>query len=81
MVSVYGGVGGLQGRRYEDRNVSFRLEQVVKKAEDDDGFIIRLLELEGEDTEYHLFLMGNEYPLAIGHYKNKPSKRTGKAEA
>lgn len=43
--------------------------QVVKKAEDDDGFIIRLLELEGEDTDYHLFLMGNAYPLAIGHYE------------
>ena len=43
--------------------------QVVKKAEDDDGFIIRLLELQGEDTDYHLFLMGNVYPLTIGHHE------------
>ena len=43
--------------------------QVVKKAEDDDGFIIRLLELQGEDTDYHLFLMGNVYSLKIGHYE------------
>lgn len=43
--------------------------QVMKKAEDDDGFILRLLELEGKDTDYHLYLMGNTYPLTIGHHE------------
>lgn len=39
----------------------------IKKAEDDDDFVIRLLETEGRDTETALIFCGERYPVRIGH--------------
>jgi len=39
----------------------------VKKAEDDDDYIVRVLETEGKDQKYCLTLLGTKYDLTIGH--------------
>jgi alpha-mannosidase len=41
----------------------------VKKAEDDQDYIIRLLEIEGKDQEYTLNILGKRFDLTIGHYE------------
>lgn len=43
--------------------------QMVKKAEDDDSFVIRLLEVEGKDTQYSLRVGDKKYSLVIGHHE------------
>lgn len=48
----------------EDGNVAVT---DIKKAEDDDDFVIRLLETEGRDTETGLIFCGKRYPIRIGH--------------
>lgn len=48
----------------EDGNVAV---MDIKKAEDDDDFVIRLLETEGRDTETVLIFCGKRYPVRIGH--------------
>lgn len=40
---------------------------LVKKCEDDNSFIIRLLETEGKDTAFMLEFNGRRYPIQIGH--------------
>lgn len=40
---------------------------LVKKCEDDDAFIVRLLETDGKDTKCRLMMNGKEYPVEIGH--------------
>lgn len=50
---------------------------LIKKAEDEEAFILRLLELEGKDTCCKLTLAGREYPVTIGHHEIKTLKITG----
>lgn len=52
--------------RVEAGNVSLML---VKKAEDDGGFVLRLLETEGRDTETELIFRERNYPIFVGHYE------------
>lgn len=59
-----GGVSSFAGTDQENVAV-----QLVKKAEDDEAYVIRLLELEGKDTDYNLSVQGKQYPLAIGHHE------------
>lgn len=40
---------------------------LIKKAEDDEDYILRLLETEGKDTECKLTFLGKDYSLKIGH--------------
>lgn len=40
---------------------------LIKKCEDDNSFIVRLLETEGRDTSCTLLLNGIKYPVQIGH--------------
>lgn len=42
---------------------------LVKKAEDDGDFVLRLLETEGKDTETRLNFRGKGYPVSLGHYE------------
>lgn len=42
---------------------------LVKKAEDDGDFVLRLLETEGKDTETRLNFRGKTYPVSLGHYE------------
>jgi alpha-mannosidase len=41
---------------------------LIKKAEDDDSYIVRLLELEGLDTDFCLHIQHKKYPFTIGHF-------------
>ena len=41
----------------------------VKKAEEDEDFIVRILETEGKDQSYHLYLLDLDFTLAIGHHE------------
>lgn len=50
--------------RVEAENVSLVL---VKKAEDDGDFVLRLLETEGKDTETKLIFREKTYPISVGH--------------
>lgn len=50
--------------RVEAENVSLVL---VKKAEDDGDFVLRLLETEGRDTKTRLIFRGESYPIYVGH--------------
>lgn len=50
--------------RVEAENVSLVL---VKKAEDDGDFVLRLLETEGKDTETKLIFREKTYPISMGH--------------
>ncbi len=52
--------------RVEAENVSLVL---VKKAEDDGDFVLRLLETEGRDTETKLIFREKTYSVSIGHYE------------
>lgn len=52
--------------KVEAENVSLML---VKKAEDDGDFVLRLLETEGKDTETKLMFRERNYPIAIGRYE------------
>ncbi len=52
--------------RVEAENVSLIL---VKKAEDDGDFVLRLLEMEGKDTETRLIFREKIYPISMGHYE------------
>lgn len=42
---------------------------LIKKAEDDESFILRLLETEGTDSVCKLNFAGREYPVTIGHHE------------
>ncbi len=42
---------------------------MVKKAEDDDGYILRLLETDGEDTRTGLGFLGKRQSIQIGHHE------------
>lgn len=55
----------------DKKNVEVML---VKKAEEDDDYIIRLLELDGKDSEFTLNLLSEQYKLTIGHYEIKTVK-------
>lgn len=50
--------------RVEAENVSLVL---VKKAEEDGDFVLRLLEMEGKDTQTRLIFRGESYPVYVGH--------------
>lgn len=50
--------------RVEAENVALVL---VKKAEDDGDFVLRLLETEGKDTETRLIFREKTYPISVGH--------------
>lgn len=52
--------------RVEAENVSLVL---VKKAEDDGDFVLRLLETEGKDTSTRLHFRGESYPVFVGHHE------------
>jgi len=41
----------------------------IKKAQDDDGFIVRLLELSGLSSEFTLVFAGKEFSMQIGHHE------------
>ena len=61
----FAGVRGTDDRAACDvSNVRIML---VKKCEDDNSFIIRLLETEGKDTAFMLEFNGRRYPIQIGH--------------
>lgn len=47
---------------------------LVKKCEDDDSFIVRLLETGGSDRTCFLAAEGREYPVSIGHHEIKTLK-------
>ena len=42
---------------------------LVKKCEDDNSYIIRLLETQGVDTRCNLMFNGKKYPVMIGHHE------------
>jgi alpha-mannosidase len=53
----------------------------IKKAEDDQDLIVRVLETEGKDQQYTINILGTNYPLHIGHneiqsLKINPEKHT-----
>lgn len=50
----------------KDANVAVAL---VKKAEDGEAYLVRLLETEGITTETELRFRGNTYPIRIGHHE------------
>ena len=52
--------------RVAAENVSLML---VKKAEDDGDFVLRLLETEGKDTETELMFRGQNYSITVGRYE------------
>ena len=65
MQKSFAGVRGTDDRAACDvSNVRIML---VKKCEDDNSFIIRLLETEGKDTAFMLEFNGRKYPIQIGH--------------
>jgi alpha-mannosidase len=41
----------------------------IKKAEDDEDYIARVLETEGNNQSYELNVLGTSYPLTIGHHE------------
>ena len=47
---------------------------LVKKCEDDDSFVVRLLETEGEDRICILEAGEGKYPFSIGRYEIKTLK-------
>ena len=55
----------------DSENVAIAL---VKQAEDDEDYVVRLLELEGKDCVFTLYLAGEQYPLSIGHHEIKTVK-------
>lgn len=55
------------------------LLMLIKKAEDDGSFIIRMLETEGKDTDFTLYVEGNRYPVSIGHYEVMTVKVLGES--
>lgn len=66
---VASGRGRLEESRFslgktEAENVSI---VVVKKAENDGDFVLRLLETEGKDTKTRLIFRGESYPVYVGH--------------
>ncbi len=72
-----------RGRQVEGRfclgsvaaeNVAIML---VKKAEDDGDFVLRLLETEGRDTRTQLFFRGKAYAITMGHYEIATYKISG----
>lgn len=50
----------------EAENVALTM---VKKAEDDGDFVLRLLETEGRDTETRLIFREKAYAITMGHYE------------
>lgn len=50
---------------------------LVKKAEDDDSCIVRLLEIKGQDTDFTLTFHEKKYALQIGHHEILTCKLTG----
>lgn len=42
---------------------------LVKKCEDDNSYIIRLLETQGVDTRCNIMFNGKKYPVMIGHHE------------
>lgn len=64
-----------RGRQVENRFSLGRVEAdnvsliLVKKAEDDGDFVLRLLEMEGKDTETRLFFRGKTYFVSVGHHE------------
>ncbi|MFR6329112.1 MAG: glycosyl hydrolase-related protein [Eisenbergiella sp.] len=61
----FAGVRGTDDRAVCDvSNVRIML---VKKCEDDNSYIVRLLETEGKDTAFMLEFNGRKYPIQIGH--------------
>ena len=72
-----------RGRQVEGRfslgsvaaeNVAIML---VKKAEDDGDFVLRLLETEGRDTRTQLLFRGRAYAITMGHYEIATYKISG----
>lgn len=72
--SVHGG---------ENRRKEFSLASVdhpavrvmlVKKAEEDEDYVVRLLETEGKDRACTLHFLGKAYPITIGHHEIKTIK-------
>lgn len=47
---------------------------LVKKCEDDDSFVVRLLETEGRDRTCILTAGDKKYPVSMGHYEIKTIK-------
>ena len=42
---------------------------LVKKCEDDNSYIIRMLETQGVDTRCNIMFNGKKYPVMIGHHE------------
>ena len=47
---------------------------LVKKCEDDDSFVVRLLETEGRDETCILTIGDKQYPVSVGHNEIKTLK-------
>ena len=47
---------------------------LIKKAEDDNDYVVRLLELQGKDSLFTLSFLGEKYNLSIGHNEIKTVK-------
>lgn len=54
---------------------------LAKKAEDDEGCVLRILETQGKDQSFHLTFLGKKYPMKIGHHEIKTVKLMRNGEA